>query len=448
MTDNRADLIVQARWVAPVAPDSGALADHALVVRDGAIVDLLPSALAARKWVADDTVTLDRHLLIPGLVNAHTHAAMNLFRGLADDLPLMTWLERHIWPAEGRWIGEPFVRDGTRLAAAEMIRSGTTCFGDMYFFPETAARVVMEAGLRAALFAPILDFPTPMGEGPEDYLRLTTQAADAWRHEPRITIGFGPHAPYTVSDGPLRQVLTLAEELDAPVMMHVHETAGEIHSAVEANGERPLARLKQLGLLSPRLMAVHMTQLLDEEVQWVADTGTQVVHCPESNLKLASGFCPVQRLLDAGINVALGTDGAASNNDLDMIGETRTAALLAKGVSQRADAVSASQALRMATLNGARALGLENRVGSLEIGKQADMVAVDLGALETQPVYDPVAQLVYAASRDQVTHSWVAGRCLMEERRLTTLNTALIAKTAGEWRDKIARADHSPENEQ
>ncbi|MCH2555975.1 MAG: TRZ/ATZ family hydrolase [Alcanivorax sp.] len=450
MSDNHADLIIQARWVAPVAPaDAGVLADHALVVRDGVIADLLPTALAAQKWTATDTVTLDRHLLIPGLINAHTHAAMNLFRGLADDLPLMTWLEQHVWPAEGRWVGEEhFVRDGARLAAAEMIRSGTTCFGDMYFFPETTARVAMEAGLRAALFAPIMDFPTPAGDGPDDYLSQATRAADAWRHEPRLTIGFGPHAPYTVSDEPLRKILTLAEELDAPVMMHVHETAGEIHSAVEATGERPLTRLKQLGLLSPRLMAVHMTQLLDEEIQWLVDTGTQVVHCPESNLKLASGFCPVHKLLEAGVNVALGTDGAASNNDLDMIGEMRTAALLAKGVSLRAEAVSAATALRMATLNGARALGLEERTGSLEPGKQADMVAVDLSALETQPVYDPVAQLVYAATRDQVTHSWVAGRCLMRDRQLTTLNAALIAKNAGEWREKIARAAPSPENEQ
>ena len=392
-----ADLIIKAGWIAPVAPETGALADHALVVRGDTIVDLLPTPLADQKWRADEVVELGNHLLIPGLVNAHTHAAMNLFRGLADDLPLMTWLEQHIWPAEGQWMSEAFVRDGTRLAAAEMIRSGTTCFADMYFFPETTARVAMEAGLRAVLFSPILDFPTPMGAGPDDYLRLATEAADNWRHEPRVTIGFGPHAPYTVSDGPLEKVLTLAEELDAPLMMHEHETAGEIHQAVETSGERPLTRLKQLGLLNPRLLAVHMTQLLDEEIQW--------------------------------------------------LGETRTAALLAKGVSLRADAVPAATALRMATLNGARALGLESRTGSLEIGKQADMIAVDLGALETQPVYDPVAQLVYAATRDQVTHSWVAGRCLMADRRLTTLNAALIAKNAAEWQRNIAPNNDRANNE-
>ncbi|MDX1804873.1 MAG: TRZ/ATZ family hydrolase [Alcanivorax sp.] len=440
MSDNQADLIVHARWIAPVTPGSGVLEHHCLVVKDGLIADILPSTQARDTWQAAEEQNLDSHLLIPGLINAHTHAAMNLLRGIADDLPLMTWLEKHIWPAEGRFVSDPFVLDGTRLAAAEMIRSGTTCFADQYFFPASAAKATVEAGLRASLFCPILDFPTPMGAGPEDYLRLATEAMDQWHHEPRIQIGFGPHAPYTVSDGPLEKVLTLAEELDVPVMMHVHETAGEIQMAVSNTGERPLTRLKELGLLSPRLLAVHMTQLTDEEIALVAQTGTQVVHCPESNLKLASGFAPIEKLRRAGINVALGTDGAASNNDLDMIGEARTAAFLAKGVSLEADALPAAQVLEMATLNGAKALGRDHEIGSLDIGKQADMVAVDLNRIETQPVYDPVAQLVYAASRDQVTHSWVGGRCLMDNRQLTTLNEAVLLKNAQQWQAQIAGA--------
>ena len=441
MSDNQADLIVHARWIAPVDPQGTVLENHALVVKDGRIADLLPSALANEKWQSEDQQHLGDHLLIPGLVNAHTHAAMNLLRGIADDLPLMTWLEKHIWPAEGRFISESFVYDGTRLAAAEMIRSGTTCFADMYFFPAHAARATVEAGLRASLFCPLLDFPTPMGAGPEDYLRLATDAMDEWQHEPRIQIGFGPHAPYTVSDAPLQKVITLAEELDVPVMMHVHETAGEIQMAVGNTGERPLTRLHNLGLLSPRLLAVHMTQLTDDEIALVAETGTHVVHCPESNLKLASGFAPVEKLRKANINVALGTDGAASNNDLDMLGEARTAAFLTKGVSLQADALPAMETLRMATLNGAKALGRDDDIGSLEIGKQADMVAVDLNRLETQPVYDPVAQLIYAATRDQITHTWVGGRCLMDNRKLTTLNEALILNNAQQWQEKIAGAD-------
>ena len=434
----QADLIVHARWIAPIEGEQKLLHDHALVVREGAIIDLLPSAEAAERWQAADTVTLERHLLLPGLVNAHTHAAMNLFRGLADDLPLMIWLEQHIWPAESKWIGEQFVHDGTRFAAAEMIRSGTTCFADMYFFPDAIARAAVEAGLRATVFSPILDFPTPMASGPDEYLRLALAAHDHWRHEPLINVGFGPHAPYTVSDEPLQKILTWAEELDAPIMMHVHETAFEVSSAEQASGLRPLARLHGLGLLSPRLLAVHMTQLTDEEIQLVADTGTSVVHCPESNLKLASGFCPVEALRQAGINLALGTDGAASNNDLDMLGELRTAALLAKGVAGAADALPAAAALEMATLGGARALGLDQQIGSLVRGKQADFIAMDLGAIETQPVFDPLAHVVYAAGRHQVTHSWVAGRCLMAERELQTLNEARVLRDAHAWGEKIA----------
>lgn len=432
-----ADLIIQASWIAPVEGPARLLADHAIVVSGGRIADILPAADAELRWRATDTVRLDGQLLMPGLVNIHTHAAMNLFRGLADDLPLMTWLEEHIWPAEGRWVNEQFVADGTRLAAAEMIRGGTTCFADMYFFPDAIARAAREAGLRATVFCPVMDVPTAMGQGPDDYLRVATQAADDWRHDPLISIGFGPHAPYTVSDGPLQRVVTLAEELDAQIMMHVHETAAEVLMAKDATGERPLARLARLGLLSPRLIAVHMTQLEDDEIELVKTTGTHIAHCPESNLKLASGFCPVERLRLAGINIGLGTDSAASNNDLDMIGELRTAALLAKGVAGAADALPADAALAMATLNGARALGLDQQTGSLVPGKQADIIAIDLNRLETRPVFDPVAQVVYAATRDQVTHSWVAGRCLMADRTLQTLNAERILRDTQTWQEML-----------
>ena len=441
MSDNQADLIVHARWIAPVDPQGTVLENHALVVKDGRIADLLPSALANEKWQSEDQQHLGDHLLIPGLVNAHTHAAMNLLRGIADDLPLMTWLEKHIWPAEGRFISESFVYDGTRLAAAEMIRSGTTCFADMYFFPAQAARATVEAGLRASLFCPLLDFPTPMGSGPEDYLRLATDAMDEWQHEPRIQIGFGPHAPYTVSDAPLQKVITLAEELDVPVMMHVHETAGEIQMAVGNTGERPLTRLHNLGLLSPRLLAVHMTQLTDDEIALVAETGTHVVHCPESNLKLASCMMAVQRLLDSGLNVALGTDGAASNNDLDMFGEMRTAALLAKIVAGAPTALDAHSALHMATLAGARALGLDEEIGSLEVGKAADMTAVDLSGIAQQPLYNPASQLLYTCNASQVSDVWVAGRAKLRDGQLIGLNTPDILQRARELAALIAQGE-------
>lgn len=431
-----ADLIIHARWIIPVE-GSGPLDNHALVVRDGLIADILPSDQVEGRWHAAHTLHLGQQALMPGFINAHTHAAMNLFRGLADDLPLMSWLEEHIWPAESKWISDEFVYDGSRFACAEMIRGGTTCFADMYFFPEAAARAAKEAGLRAVLFSPLLDFPTPMAQGPDDYLRLAIAAHDNWRHEPLIDIGFGPHAPYTVSDGPLKKLLTYARELDLPVMMHIHETAGEVMMASADGGDRPLTRLHNLGLLGPRLLAVHMTQLTDNEIALLAQTSTSVIHCPESNLKLASGFCPVEKLRRAGVNVALGTDGSASNNDLDMQGEMKTAALLAKAVAEDASALPAAAALEMATLAGAKALGIDSKTGSLVIGKQADMIAIDLGALETQPLYDPVAQIVYSATRNQITHTFVAGRTLMADRVLTTLNEARVLRDARTWGDRI-----------
>lgn len=433
----QADTIIRARWIIPVEGPDTVLEHHALVIRDGLIAAILPSADLPGRWQADEDIDLPDHALMPGLINAHTHAAMNLFRGLADDLPLMTWLEEHIWPAEGQWVSEDFVHEGTRVALAEMIRSGTTTFADMYFFPEAIARSAQEAGLRATIFSPILDFPTAMAQGPDEYLRLAIAAHDNWRHEPLIHIGFGPHAPYTVSDEPLQKIVTYAEELDAPIMMHVHETAGEVAMAVENTGERPLGRLDALGLLTPRLLAVHMTQLEEAEIRLLAETGVSVIHCPESNLKLASGFCPIEQLRRAGVNLALGTDGAASNNDLDMIGEMRTAALLAKGVAGAADAMPAHTVLEMATLGGARALGLDQQTGSLLTGKQADVIAVDLGELESQPLFDPCAQIVYTCSRHQVTHSWVAGRCLMRERQLQTLKEERVARDARTWGDRI-----------
>ncbi len=430
------DLIIHARWVIPVEP-AGVLEQHCVAVHEGRIVALLPSADVETRYQAAETLHLTEHALIPGLINAHTHAAMSLLRGLADDLPLMEWLNQHIWPAESAWISPEFVHDGVELAIAEMLRGGTTCFNDMYFFPDETARVAARCGMRANVGLIVLDFPTAWASNADDYLHKGIALHDALRDEPLLSASFAPHAPYTVSDAPLQKIVTYAEELNLQIHMHVHETADEVRQGLDKYGTRPLQRLKELGLLSPSLMAVHMTQLTDEEIAQVAQSGAHVLHCPESNLKLASGFCPVDRLLKAGVNVAIGTDGAASNNDLDMWSEMRSAALLAKGVSGDATSVPAAQALRMATINGARALGLEDRTGSLQPGKAADMTAVHLGAIETQPLYDPVSQLVYAAGRHQVTDVWVAGRRLLQERELTTLDEQAILAKARQWRAKI-----------
>jgi len=435
------DTLIHARWIILVEPDGAVHEYHALAIQGGRIADILPSTEAARRYRAVNEVRLDRHALIPGLVNTHTHAAMCLFRGLSDDLPLMQWLRDHIWPAETAWVGSEFVYQGSQHAIAEMLRGGTTCFNDMYFFPDETARAASHAGMRAAIGLIMIDFPTAWAAGAAEYLSKGLELHDRYRSDPLISTVFAPHAPYTVSDEPLHRIRTLADELDIPIHMHVHETADEISGSLEHHDQRPIARLERLGLLSPRLLAVHMTQLNDDEIARLAHAGTHVIHCPESNLKLASGFCPVHRLLQAGVNVALGTDGAASNNDLDMFGEMRAAALLAKAVAGDASALPAAAALRMATLNGARALGLDEEIGSLRRGKSADVVAVHLGDIESSPVYHPVSQLVYACSRQQVSDVWIAGRHLLKERRLITLDEDAILANSEAWREKIGKSD-------
>ncbi|MEK2612154.1 TRZ/ATZ family hydrolase [Pseudomonas shirazensis] len=429
------DLLLVPTWLVPVEPAGVVLEGHALGLRDGLIAWLgprerAPAALQVRE--------LPDCLLCPGLINAHGHAAMSLFRGLADDLPLMTWLREHIWPAEGRWVDPGFVRDGTDLAIAEQLKGGITCFADMYFYPREACEQVEQSGIRAQVAVPLLDFPIPGAATADDALHQAIELFGELRHHPRITIALGPHAPYTVGDETLEKIRVIADQLDAPLHMHIHETASEVEQAVAEHGERPLARLARLGLLGPSLQAVHMTQISDDDLALLVESNTSVIHCPESNLKLASGFCPVERLWQAGVNVAIGTDGAASNNDLDLLGETRTAALLAKAVAGSASALDAHRALRMATLNGARALSLDAQIGSLELGKAADLVAFDLSGLAQQPVHDPVSQLIYATSRDCARHVWVAGEQLLEERRLTRMDEAALTAMARAWGARIA----------
>ena len=435
--DTALDLLLLPTWLVPVEPAGVVLQEHALGIRDGQIVFIGPRSAAARLQ-AREIRELPGQLLAPGLVNAHGHAAMTLFRGLADDLPLMTWLERHIWPAEARWVSEAFVRDGTDLAIAEQLQGGITCFSDMYFFPEVAAERVHASGMRAQISVPVLNFPIPGARDADEALHKGVELFNDLKHHPRVSIALGPHAPYTVSDDNLEKVRVLADELDAAIQMHVHETAGEVHDALQESGERPLARLARLGLLGPRFQAVHMTQVDDDDLALLVESNSNVVHCPLSNLKLASGFCPVEKLWQAGVNVAVGTDGAASNNSLDLLGDTRTAALLAKAVAGSATALDAHRALRMATLNGARALGMEANIGSLEIGKAADLTSFDLSGLAQQPVYDPVSQLIYASGRNCVRHVWVAGKHLLDEGRLTRLDENRLRDMAGAWGERIA----------
>lgn len=435
--------LLNARWIIPVEPEGQILEHHTLVIQDGRILALLPQAEAATRYAAETCLNLDQHVLIPGLINAHTHASMTLLRGLADDLPLMTWLQNHIWPAEARWVNPEFVHDGTLLAIAEMLRGGVTCFNDMYFFPEAAAAAAHTAGMRACVGLIAVDFPTAYARHLDEYLDKGLALHEVLKPESLLHTAFAPHAPYTVSASALERIGQLATDLNIPIHIHVHETAAEVAQFTAEHGCRPLQRLKQLGLWSPRLLAVHMTQVESAEIEPLAQAGVHIAHCPESNLKLASGFCPVARLDLAGINVALGTDGAASNNDLDLFGEMRFAALLGKSIAADAAALPAARVLRMATINAAQALGLAAEIGSLQPGKSADVIAVDLGAPETEPVYHPLSTLIYAAGRHQVTDVWVAGRRLLADRRLTTLDVAEIIQRARRWRDQIAGADRA-----
>jgi 5-methylthioadenosine/S-adenosylhomocysteine deaminase len=432
------DTLIHARWIIPVEPESVTYEHHTLVINSGRIIDLLPTEQAKQKYQGATTENLDNHALLPGLINSHTHAAMTLMRGIADDLQLMDWLQNHIWPLEQKWMTESFVKDGTDLAIAEMILGGTTCFNDMYFFPEITAAQAIHHGIRASVGLIVIDFPTVWAEHSDAYIEKGLALHDQLRHHPLISTPFAPHAPYTVSDEPLQKIKTFTDELELPIHMHVHETLHEVELAQENTGQSPLQRLHELGLIDPSFIAVHMTQLNDDEIALFAESGAHIVHCPESNLKLASGFSPIAKCIAAGINVALGTDGAASNNDLDMFGEMRTAALLGKAVAGDASAIPAMTALRMATINGAKALGLDHETGSLSIGKAADVIAIDLSHLETQPLYCPVSQIVYAASRQQVTDVWVSGKRLLQQRHLTTVNIDELKIKVAEWRERLA----------
>ena len=431
------DLIIQARWIIPVEPESVIYEDHAIVIHAGKIIDLLPAKEVLIKYQTSTFKKLTNHALMPGLINSHTHASMSLMRGIADDLPLMEWLEEHIWPLEQQWVREDFVRDGTDLAIAEMIRGGTTCFNDMYFFPEITAEQASRYGMRASIGLIVIDFPTIWADYSDAYIEKGLALHEQLRHKPLITTTFSPHAPYTVSDEPLLRIRELAAKLNIPIHIHLHETEHEIKEQLEKTNQTPLQRLDQLGLLGSSFMGVHMTQLSEDDIDLIAKKGVHIIHCPESNLKLASGFCPVADCLKQGINVALGTDGAASNNDLDMFGEMRTAALLAKGVSKDASAIPAMTALKMATINGAKALGIDDKTGSLAIGKEADMIAIDLDQIETLPLFDPVSHIVYAASRHQVSDVWIAGKQLLKDRQLTTIDEADLKSRIIKWQEKL-----------
>jgi len=428
------------RWVVPVVPEGRVLEDHAVVVDGGRISAVVPTAEIEARFPRAERIELPDRVVIPGLVNAHTHSAMALLRGLADDLPLLRWLHENIWPAEKIIMGPEYVHAGTRLAMAEMLRAGTTCFNDNYFFPDVTAEAAVSVGMRGVIGMPVIGFPTPWADTEDEYFRRGLEVQEKFSGQPLVGISFVPHAPYSVGDDAFRRIAQLAEELDIVVHLHLLEAPGEIESSRKEHGLHPLDRMESLGLLGPRLLAVHMTQITDADIPRLARAGVHVVHCPDSNMKLASGICPVAALDAAGVNVCIGTDGAASNNDLSLLAEMRQTALLAKVSSGDPEAIPAARALSMATINGARALRMENEIGSIEVGKQADLAAIRLDGIETQPVYDVISQIVYAVPDSQVSDVWIAGRRVLDNRVLTTLDEAEVLENCRDWQKRISSA--------
>ena len=440
MSIKSVNTVINARWVIPVDASNSVLDHYSIAIADHRIHSILPSADAAIRFPNAKRVNLPTHAVTPGFINAHTHAAMTLFRGVAEDFELETWLQQYIWPLESKWVSPEFVRDGTRIAIAEMIKSGTTCMNDMYFFPEVIGEVAQQTGMRASLGMIVLEFPTAWAKSATEYLDKGLDLYSQFENDPLVSTVLAPHAPYTVADNTFENILSLSDERNLPIHMHVHETDNEIENSLNEHGVRPIERLRQLGLVNSKLIAVHATQLLIQEIELFAQEKTSVAHCPKSNLKLASGFCPIAELLRNNVNVALGTDGAASNNNLNMIGEMRFAALLAKGRTLDATAASVHETLRMATINGAKCLGLESQTGSLEPGKLADITAINLESISSVPIYNPVAQIVHAASSRQVSDVWINGSHVLRDYALTTIDEAELISVAHQYGQEITNS--------
>lgn len=437
----RADTIIDASWVIPVDGSDHILENHSIAINANRIEQILPTSEASGIFKPNERVMLNGHALIPGFINAHTHASMSLLRGVAEDLPLKPWLENHIWPLEGRWVSPEFVRDGALLAFAESIKCGTTCLNDMYFFPEVVGEIAEKSKMRVALGMIALEFPTNWAKSANEYLEKGLALHQNFQGSELVSMMLAPHAPYTVADTTFEKLLEISHRHSLGIHMHVHETAQEVKDSMEQFGVRPIQRMKDLGLVNSSLVAVHATQLLDEEIALLAEAGSNIAHCPKSNLKLGSGICPVSQLLANKVNVAIGTDGAASNNSLNMLEEMRFATLLAKGTSGDPTNVPVNQALRMATINGAACLGLDKQTGSLEVGKLADITAIDLNHIQSKPIYDPVSQIVHSSTRNQVTDVWVGGDRVLNSGNLTVIDESECMEIANKWQHRISSND-------
>lgn len=437
--------LILPRYIIPVRPKGTVLEHHGLVLSEERIEAVLDASDALKMYPDAELVQLARHVVLPGLINAHNHSPMTLLRGFADDVDLQTWLNEYIWPIEAHFVDPEFVMDGTRLAVAEMIKGGTTCFIDQYYYPEHIARVVIESGVRAEIGLPLLDQQTPWAAHFEEYVSRGLDVAESVDGAGLVSFSLAPHAPYSLSDAGLDRTAEISRDTGMRVDMHCLETVYDIQHSLSNHGVHPLERLSRSGLLNDSLLAIHMTQLQEEDFERIADSGVHVAHCPQSNLKLASGICPVHELLDAGVNVCIGTDGAASNNNLDILEEVRSAAMLAKGVSGDPTVIDAVQALEMITINASMAMGRDDEIGTIEAGKQADLCALNLDAIETQPIHNVHSQIIYAASSHQVSDVWIAGRRVMKNYELVTISEVDLVEMADSWRSRLSEYSGSRE---
>lgn len=428
------DQIAHAKWIITGEKNQTVLENHALVIDKGVIQKIVPSSEAKQHYQAKQVDDYAYHALLPGLVNAHTHLGMNYFRGLGCDLMLMDWLNGYLWPAEKKWLSHEFVHDASLFAMAEMIRSGTTCFNDMFYFPEAVADAAITAGMRGFVSMHVIDFPTAWTQNTDESLEKGLAFYEKYHQQPLITPTLAPHAPYTVSDESFLRVLDLSKSLSLKINVHLHETQAEIEQSMTQYQKRPIKRLHDLGFLSSQVIAIHSVQLDAEDLEILNETRPNIVHCPESNMKLASGVCPVIDLQNLGLNVALGTDSVASNNDLNMLNEMRTATFLAKVMRQDPVCLNVNETLAMASINGAKALGIDQVVGTLKAGKAADFIAINLDEIETLPVFDPAVQIIYSSSRHQITDVWVAGKQLLKNRELLTIDEEALKAKARLWK--------------
>lgn len=429
--------VLSPSWLVTAEKQQPILTDYSIVIEQDKILDILPTIEVHSVYQADQVVELPGQLIMPGMVNAHSHVSMSLMRGYADDLPLMTWLNDYIWPAERAVLSEAYVKDASLFGCAEMLQSGITTFNDMYFFPEATATAVKQSGIRANLGLVVIEFPSSYAEDAEAYLNKGFAAHDSWRDETRITTSIAPHAPYTVSNDTFEKVLTYSDQLDLTIHTHLHETVDEINESISAFGVRPIQRLDDLGVLSPQLIAAHAVHVTDSEIELLTNYGCHISHCPASNAKLGSGIAPVAQLHQHGVNICIGSDGVASNNRTDLFAEMRLAAMLCKGINQDAAILNAQALIEMVTINGAKALGLNETIGSITIGKQADLIAVNVSDLSIAPCYDPISHLVYACGREHVTHTWVDGELRYNDGCFSDIEPSELQSIIQRWQPEI-----------